>query len=92
VFYRNGVNLGLPVVVVESVEGIATGDELVVDLALRAVRHPASDRLMQVKNLGGIALEILSAGGIVAYTLERARTRGTRRDAAPASSSEAVKR
>ena len=79
VFYRNGVNLGLPVVEVDSIEGIAPGDQVVVDIAARTVRASGKDVVLPVRNLSGIALEILTAGGIVAYTM--AKKRGT--NAAP---------
>jgi maleamate amidohydrolase len=75
VFFRNGVNLGLPVVEVDSIQGIASGDQVVVDIAARTVRAPSKDVVMPVRNLSGIALEILAAGGIVAYTM--AKKRGT---------------
>jgi maleamate amidohydrolase len=68
VFYRNGINLGLPVVEVDSIEGIAPGDAIVIDVASRTVRAPKKDLVLPVRNLSGIALEILAAGGIVAYT------------------------
>jgi maleamate amidohydrolase len=82
VFYRNGVNLGLPVVEVESIEGIAPGDQVIVDIAARTVCAPAKDVVLPVKNLSGIASEILAAGGIVAYTM--AKKRGAVPIAAPA--------
>ena len=75
VFYRNGVNLGLPVVEVDTIEGIAPGDQVVVDIAARTVRASGKDVVLPVRNLSGIALEILAAGGIVAYTM--AKKRGT---------------
>jgi maleamate amidohydrolase len=74
VFYRNGVNLGLPVVEVESIEGIAPGDQVVIDIAARTVSAPARDVSLAVKNLSGIASEILAAGGIVAYTMAKKRS------------------
>jgi maleamate amidohydrolase len=73
VFYRNGVNLGLPVVEVDSIEGIAEGDQVVVDMAARTVRAPGKNVVLPVRNLSGIALEILAAGGIVAYTMAKKR-------------------
>lgn len=69
VFYRNGVNLGLPVVEVESIEGIAPGEQVTVDIAARIVR--TAQKVLPVKNLSGIAMEILAAGGIVAYTMAK---------------------
>jgi maleamate amidohydrolase len=82
VFYRNGVNLGLPVVEVESIEGIAPGDQVVIDVAGRTVSLPARAVSLPVKNLSGIAAEILAAGGIVAYTM--AKKHGAVGKAAPA--------
>jgi maleamate amidohydrolase len=82
VFYRNGVNLGLPVVEVDSIDGIAPGDRVVVDIAARTVRAPGKDVVLPVRNLSGIALEILAAGGIVAYTMAKKRGMAGASDAA----------
>ena len=73
VFYRNGINLGLPVIEVDSIAGIAAGDQVIVDMTERTVRAPGRDVILPVRNLSGIALEILAAGGIVAYTLAKKR-------------------
>jgi len=80
VFYRNGVNLGLPVIEVDSIAQITAGDQLVVDIAERTVRAAGRDVVLPVRNLSGIALDILAAGGIVAYTM--AKKRGTPKTAA----------
>jgi maleamate amidohydrolase len=73
VFYRNGVNIGLPVIEVDSIDGIAEGDQVVIDIAGRTVRARGKDKdmVLSVRNLSGIALEILTAGGIVAYTMAK---------------------
>lgn len=71
VFFRNCVNIGLPAAMVESVNGIEQGDALILDLAARTVTNTRSGEAQPVINLTGVSLEILNAGGIVAYTKQR---------------------
>ncbi len=78
VFLRNCVNIGLPPIVVDTIEGIETGDVLTVDLDARAVSNPRTGLVYLIRNLGGISLDILRAGGIVAYT--RTRQAGAARE------------
>ena len=68
IFYRNCVNIGLPAIQVDHVDGIAPGDPLVVDLELRSVTDQRTGVVYPIRNLAGISLDILRAGGIVAYT------------------------
>lgn len=78
VFFRNAINIGLPAIVVNSVAGIATGDELDVDVAARRVVNRGTGITYLIQNLTGISLEILQAGGIVAYTRRRVAAARTR--------------
>jgi len=77
VFFRNCVNIGLPPIVVDPIDGIVDGDQLLVDLEAHAVANARTDVVYLVRNLGGISLDILRAGGIVAYTLARQRRAAT---------------
>jgi 3-isopropylmalate/(R)-2-methylmalate dehydratase small subunit len=70
-FHRNCVNLGLPALAVDGLAAVVTGDALVVDLAARLVRPARGAEVLPIRNLTGISLEILEAGGIVPYTLAR---------------------
>jgi 3-isopropylmalate/(R)-2-methylmalate dehydratase small subunit len=71
IFYRNAINLGLPAVLVESIDGIAQGDTLTVDLERRVVILKESGEERPISNITGIAREILEAGGIVPFTRRR---------------------
>ena len=65
IFYRNAINLGLPVVECPGVVGRATeGDTLTVDLARGRVRTGAGEELTAAPYPPHI-LEILEAGGLV---------------------------
>ena len=78
-FYRAAINLGLPAILVDDVEGIACGDHLTLDTTTRTVLHTETGAARPIRNLSGISLAILEAGGIVPYT----RARIARRQGAP---------
>jgi len=66
IFFRNCINLGVPVV--ESADALALtrdGDEVTLDLAAGVLRTPRGDA--SVRPLAPFAQELLSAGGVVAY-------------------------
>ena len=66
IFFRNCVNLGIPVV--ESDEPatlVRDGDEVALDLVAGVLRSPAGDA--RLRPVAPFAREILDAGGVVAY-------------------------
>jgi methanogen homoaconitase small subunit len=63
IFYRNAINVGLPLV--EADVDCKDGDEVEIDLALGTVR--VGDRVIQGSRLPDFLLEILQAGGLVAH-------------------------
>ena len=66
IFFRNCVNLGIPVV--ESADAVgrfADGDTVTLDLAAGALRGPQGDA--PLRPVAPFAREILAAGGVVAY-------------------------
>lgn len=79
VFFRNSINIGLPAAIIESVDQIQEGDQLVVNLEARTVTNKRSGQVTPISNLTGISLEILQAGGIVSYTKQRLAQRTTKR-------------
>jgi 3-isopropylmalate/(R)-2-methylmalate dehydratase small subunit len=76
IFFRNAINNGLPAVIVATIDGIAPGDPLRVDLAARTVADLRTGVVLPVLNLTGTSREILEHGGIVPFTLARLRQRG----------------
>ena len=66
IFFRNCINLGIPVV--ESADAVALakdGDEVTLDLAHAVLQTPQGDAT--IRPLAPFAQEILSAGGVVQY-------------------------
>ena len=80
IFYRNAINLGLPVLVCAEAERIAPGARIVVDVEGGRVTVPETGESFAADALTGHLLAMLQAGGLVPY-LERRM--GAEREAAP---------
>jgi len=66
IFYRNAINIGLPVVEVGSHQ-IKDGSQLEVDLAAGVVRDLTAGRIYQATRMPQVMIDILNAGGLVHY-------------------------
>lgn len=65
IFFRNGINLGLPLVVCKGIaQKVKDGQTLTLDLDAGTVTVEETGEVLQAEALGGKAMEILSAGGI----------------------------
>jgi len=66
IFYRNAINIGLPVVECKNVSGkVAEGDVLTVDLKTGMVKDESSGMTLGGTKLPPFILEILSDGGLI---------------------------
>jgi 3-isopropylmalate dehydratase small subunit len=65
IFYRNSINLGLPLLVAD-VKAQA-GDELEIDLATGIIRNLSTVREFRAAALDARAVELLEAGGLIPY-------------------------
>ena len=65
IFFRNGINLGLPLVVCKGIaKHVQSGQAIRLDLEAGTVTILETGEVLQAEALGGKAMEILSAGGI----------------------------
>src|SRR5207244_751984 len=68
IFYRNAVNIGLPVLVCEEVVAASADvQQLVVDLTTGTIRNVTIDRTFQAEPLNPFVARIVAAGGIIEY-------------------------
>ncbi len=71
IFYRNAVNIGLPVLVCEeAVLGAEDGQELDVNLETGAIRNLTTGQTFQSEPLDPFVARIVAAGGIINYIEE----------------------
>jgi len=66
IFFRNAINLGLPVLVCDT-DGISDGDELEIDLQKSAVRNATTGAELTFGKIPEVMLEILDEGGLLPY-------------------------
>ncbi len=80
IFYRNAINLGLPVLVAPGTASMVThGDEIEVDLEKGSVKNCGTGETVQASKLPAFVLDILGDGGLIAHLrkkLGRGKIRG----------------
>ena len=68
IFYRNAINLGIPVIESRAViEDIDQGDELEIDLIKGKVRNITKRKDYEIKPLPAFLMEILDQGGLIPH-------------------------
>ncbi len=66
IFFRNAINLGLPVLICDT-DRINDGDELEVDLTAGTVRDKTNGSVLTFGKIPEVMLEILNEGGLIPY-------------------------
>jgi 3-isopropylmalate/(R)-2-methylmalate dehydratase small subunit len=66
IFFRNAINLGLPVLICDT-DKINDGDDLEIDLAAGTVRDRTSGVVLTFGKIPGVMLKILDEGGLIPY-------------------------
>ncbi len=76
IFYRNAVNIGLPVLVCEeAVLASASGQQVEVNLATGAIRNVTTAQTFQAEPLNPFVARIVASGGIVEYVRQEGTLR-----------------
>ena len=66
IFYRNSINIGLPVIEAQGVyEEVAEGDEVSVDLETGKIQDLTSKKTLQGTKMPPFMMDILSDGGLI---------------------------
>ncbi len=72
IFFRNAINIGLPILECPAlVEATEPGDEIEVDLGAGAITNVTKGKTFQAEPFPEFMLEIVKAGGLVAYTRQK---------------------
>ncbi len=66
IFFRNAINLGLPVLICDT-DKINDGDELEIDLAAGTVKNITNGNQLTFNKLPEVMLHILDEGGLIPY-------------------------
>lgn len=77
IFYRNAINIGLPILECpEAVKGSQSGDTLEVELETGKIINISRGQSYQAQPFPAFMMELISAGGLVAYTKRRLEAKG----------------
>lgn len=79
IFFRNAINIGLPVLICAETDRIRKGDILEIDLGKAEIINKTTGDVLQATPLAEHVLGILREGGLVPYTkksLERSKSGG----------------
>jgi 3-isopropylmalate/(R)-2-methylmalate dehydratase small subunit len=68
IFFRNAINIGLPLFICSEVDGIRDGDSLEIDMAGGVIRNQSRGESYKTTPLPLFLQEIVEAGGLVEYT------------------------
>lgn len=76
IFYRNAINIGLPVLECPSVlSNVDSGDQLVVNLANGRVLNLSKNQTLQALQLPSFILEIINDGGLIENLRKRLKVK-----------------
>ena len=77
IFFRNAINIGLPLLECAQAEEIEQGDILEVELASGEIRNITKDKLFSAEPYPDFMLELISAGGLIEHTRRKLERRGS---------------
>ncbi len=72
IFYRNAINIGLPIIEMPQADALQAGDEVEVDLSQGAVRNITQGRTYRAQPFAAFICHIIEAGGLVNWAKKKA--------------------
>ena len=78
IFFRNAINIGLPLLECAQADEIEQGDELEVELGEGEIRDITRNKVFKAEKYPDFMLQIISAGGLIEYTKKNVKARGVR--------------
>ena len=78
IFFRNAINIGLPLMECTMADRIDAGDELEVTLETGEIKNITKRKTYTAEPYPEFMMELVSTGGLVDYTKKRIQTRGAK--------------
>jgi 3-isopropylmalate/(R)-2-methylmalate dehydratase small subunit len=73
IFFRNAINIGLPFLVLDDMQGIASGDTLEIDLANGIIKNLTNQKTFRTQPFPQFLQEIIQDGGLIPYVANKGR-------------------
>ncbi len=82
IFYRNAINIGLPILVSpEAARDATTGDRLIVDLETGSITNTHLGKTYRTSPFPPFIMQIIEAGGLIPYTQAQVHRRAAKESA-----------
>ena len=67
IFFRNSVNIGLPILICQGVDGIEDGDDVEIDIRTGEISNATKGTVIQAEPLPGFIQRIVDKGGLINF-------------------------
>ena len=71
IFYRNSINIGLPIIELKETDDISAGDEIEVDLKEGKIKNLTKNKVYQAAPFADFVCSIIEKGGLVNWAKEQ---------------------
>ena len=71
IFFRNAINIGLPIIEFQDIEKLKTGDVLKIQFEDGLIKNTSTSEEFQIKKQPSFLQQIISDGGLVNYAKKR---------------------
>lgn len=71
IFYRNAINIGLPIIELDNADEISAGDDLEVDLKSGKIKNLTSGKTYQAQPFADFVCQIIEQGGLLNWVKEK---------------------
>lgn len=75
IFFRNSINIGLPILELNDCRKINAGDQLEVDLSTGEIKNVTQGEHYQSQAFAGFMQELIQAGGLMQWVRSKQRTK-----------------
>jgi 3-isopropylmalate/(R)-2-methylmalate dehydratase small subunit len=77
IFYRNAINLGLPILICKETDEISAGDQLKVNFVAGTIENTTKGKTYTVKPLPEFLMVIIQDGGLIPHLKKKMAAQGT---------------
>lgn len=71
IFFRNAINIGLPIVEFSEIEELNTGDELEIDFKGGNIKNLTSNKKFKIKQMPAFLQEIIASEGLINFARKK---------------------
>jgi len=75
IFFRNSINIGLPIIELQDIEEINTGDELDIDFESGIIKNLSSKKEFTITKMPPFLQELISVEGLVNFAIDKLKNK-----------------